>query len=149
MMKCLKMSKKHKYFLIFGIITTLFQLQLNSQVLKFKAFSLSTKVKELDDNLDLIWQDWDDWRDNSSLIIIDGKKDRIKIFANKTLVFDIVKYNEEVQDEFYFYCIDDEGNELKLELYKKRTKEGKVYFQFYIRKEDIQAVYNLKLLEDE
>ncbi|WP_157603709.1 hypothetical protein [Polaribacter atrinae] len=143
------MSKKHKYFLIFGIITTLFQLQLNSQVLKFKAFSLSTKVKELDDNLDLIWQDWDDWRDNSSLIIIDGKKDRIKIFANKTLVFDIVKYNEEVQDEFYFYCVDDEGNELKLELYKKRTKEGKVYFQFYIRKEDIQAVYNLKLLEDE
>jgi hypothetical protein len=141
--------KKNKYLLLFGIIIYSFNFQLSSQVLKFKAYSHATKVKSFNEDFDLVWEKWSDWQENSSLITIDSKTDRIKVFSNKTQIFDIIEYNEEVKDEFYFDCVDNEGKELKLELFKKWTEKDEMYFQFYIRKDDIQVVFNLKLLDNE
>ena len=147
-MKIYLKIKKMKKIYLFVLITMFFQLELSSQVLKFKAFNFATKVKEFNDDFDLVWQEWSEWKDNTSLVVFQTNLERIKVFTNKTQVFDIVATEEVEEGKFDFDCVDDKGEELKLSLYKKKMKTEEIYYQLYIREEDIQVVFNMKLLED-
>ena len=123
-----------------------FYISANSQVLKFRTTSLSTnEKKEIGD-----WKGWSEFKDSNMLVTLDTEAQRIIIYANETQKFDITEYEELKKDEdgddvFTFYCVDNEGINCRIRFMTLHSRNGKR--QMYVDYEDIGFAFNIYLLD--
>lgn len=141
-------EKKHTITLIFIISITL-GLQLNAQnVIKFKSTDIA--FKKISENGE--WKDWTEWEETKVLIVYESEKERIKIYSKETQIFDIaedegVKINDNKEKIYSFFCVDRNGAQCRLKLWKRYFKSGNTYYQLYIHYNDYQYVYNIDVID--
>lgn len=100
----------------------LIPLMSNADVFKFKCFQ--DKYKYMDGSSEGM-----DWQSADVLVVIDGAKDKIKIFSHVEQNFDIIKYGNEIVNgngdkEAYYSCVDQDGVKCSVSLVFFPYKEG-------------------------
>lgn len=129
--------------LFVGVSTTFSQ---NSDIIKLRTTEVALMFMESNG-----WGEWSDWEDANILVVFDINNDRIKIFSKETQVYDVIKdegksYDD--GDEIYSYlCVNEDGGQCRLKLWKRFRSDGSVYNQLYVNFSDVRIVYNLYVLD--
>ncbi len=118
----------------------------NAQILKLRSTSLATN--EIRENGS--WKGWTALNDSNLLITIDTEIQRIVIYANETQKFDITDYDgqkidEDGDDVFTFYCVDNDGRTCRIDVLTLHSQNGKR--QLYVYYSDIAFLFNVYLLD--
>lgn len=134
--------------LILGILLFITTTAKAQNVLKFKttdfAYTMTNSSGE--------WMEWSEWQDAKILITMDFDTERIKIFSKETQIYDIATdegktSNENGDDIYSFFCVNEDGLQCRLKLWKRHFESGELYHQLYIHFRDTQYVYNINLLD--
>ncbi|WP_146105240.1 hypothetical protein [Polaribacter butkevichii] len=130
-----------------GLITLTSQLQAQD-IIKFKTTEIAYKYTDSNDR----WEEWSEWKDAKVLIILDTNKERIKIYSKETQIYDIAedegkKTNENGEDIYSLFCVNEDGSQCRLKLWKRYYKSGNIYYQLYINFSDAKYVYNMDILK--
>ncbi len=126
-----------RLFLFVYII--LFAMTANAEIYIFQATSFSS----CSENNDGSWSEWSEWKSSSVRINYDSDKDKIKIYADETLSFDVYENQMEGDDAggsvIALSCVDGDG--LKCTIDIRNAVSGGI--QVYVRYADINAVYDI------
>ncbi len=128
----------------FVSVTTTFSQ--NSDILKLRTTELAIMYME-----SYGWGEWSDWEDVNVIVVFDIEKDRIKIFSKETQIYDVIQdkgksYDD--GDEIYSYlCVNEDGNQCRVKLWKRYRSNGSFYNQLYINFSDMRWVYNLYVVD--
>lgn len=119
-------------FLFLGIVS-------QAQIKNFKAEYVSLKLPQYT---------WSEWEVSDVIISLHLQKEIITIFSQKEQEYTIVSKEFLVEDEktikLAFLCIDEKGIKCSIEFVTFKNKEGK---HLYIRKQDYEIVYQMKLIK--
>lgn len=118
----------------------------NAQVLKFRTTALSTNVTKENGG----WKGWSEFEDSNLLVTVNLDVQRITIYADKTQNFDITDFDELKKDEdgddvFTFYCVDNEGRNCRIKFYTLHSQNGGR--QMYIYYDSLAFLFNIYLLD--
>ncbi len=109
---------------------------------KYRAKYLSYKeYKEISG-----WEEWSDWAETNTLITIDLVDERISVYADNQLNFDIIDYSLDENPErsvIYLECLDDDGVRCRVRYSFNDFDEDK---QLYIDYDTYVFVFSLKAL---
>tara|TARA_B110000285_G_C14529006_1_gene339935 strand:+ start:76 stop:501 length:426 start_codon:yes stop_codon:yes gene_type:complete len=130
------------FLVLFMNISTAFTQ--NEDIFKLKTTEVAFKSIESDNS----WSDWSDWEKANILVVADTKAERIKIFSKETQVYDVAtdegKTTNDKGDEIYsWFCVNEDGNQCRVQLWKRFYDDGSFYTQLYVNFSDIRFVYNL------
>ena len=130
------MKKNLLVFLLISFCTVC-----SAQVQKFKALSVVTRYENKGS-----WTKWSAPTETDILLSINVDDNKIKIYSEKTQIYDIVKYYETEYDEdgdetIKMFCEDKNGNNCYVDLVKLNSQNGRL--QLYIRYSDMNWMYNL------
>lgn len=128
-----------KYLLTFFFIS--YCAVFSAQVQKFKALSVSSRYESKSG-----WTDWSQAKDTDILMSINIDDNKIKIYSEKTQIYDIVEYHEKEYDEdgdetIRMYSEDQDGNNCYIDLMKLNSQNGRL--QLYVRYKDMNWMYNI------
>ena len=134
--------------IIFIFMNTLSAIWQNVDVYKLRTTDFAIKYINSNDS----WSDWSEWEKVNVLVIFDIDKQRIKIFSKETQVYDIAtnegKSKNEDGDVIYsWFCVNEDGNQCRLELWKRFYEDGSFYNQLYVNFSDVRFVYNLHSID--
>jgi hypothetical protein len=91
------------------------------------------------------WSDWTDWIETNYLITIDLQDERVTLFADDALNFDVIDYEVEKDNDdetlIIFKAIDDEGYRCQIRF---KYDSWYDYRQLYIDYPNFIVVYSLK-----
>ena len=112
-----------------------------SQVYKYKATSFSIMERDQKGN----WGEWSEFDVSTSIITIDGKKDRVVVASQEIQLYKIMNYGDKVanktEDVIALNCIDNDGGDVTILVVTKKNEQERM--QFYINYKDIKIVYNV------
>lgn len=105
-----------------------------SQVYELQAthYSERYEVDEYD------WSEWTENIDTSLMITVDLTDNKITIASEETQGFDIDTYegkstDEEGDDTYSYYCVDDKGRECRIEWVVLNSRDGRMQIYVYYR----------------
>ena len=123
------------------LIFCFFSIKNVAQVYRFKAVSFSVMEKTSKDK----WGEWTEFEPSTTIISIDGKKDRIVIASREIQLFKIVNYGKKISnkktDTFVFNCVDNDGGAVTIIVITYINEDDRM--QFYINYQDVKMVYNV------
>ena len=134
------------FLVLFMNISTAFTQ--NEDIFKLKTTEIAFKFIESDNS----WSDWSDWEKTNILVVFDTKAERIKIFSKETQVYDVAtdegKTTNDKGDEIYsWFCVNEDGNQCRVQLWKRFYDDGSSYNQLYVNFSDARFVYNLYFID--
>ena len=90
------------------------------------------------------WGDWGPWEDCNVLIVIDGDRDRITIYSQRTQEYDIISTQKETEDyessSIFLDCVDADGIRCTVQLRFYNDNRGS---QLYVTYNDVRWVYSI------
>lgn len=118
----------------------LFAISATSEVYNFQAKGFSERIENNDGSM----SDWTEWNSSSVRINYDDDKDKIKIYSNETLDFDVYEIQREMDDNggnvIALSCVDDEG--LKCTIDIRNAVSGGI--QLYVRYANFVVAYEVE-----
>ena len=131
------------FLVLFMNISTAFTQ--NEDIFKLKTTEFAFKFIDSDNS-------WSDWEKANILVVFDTKAERIKIFSKETQVYDVAtdegKTTNDNGDEIYsWFCVNEDGNQCRVQLWKRFYDDGSSYNQLYVNFSDIRFVYNLYFID--
>lgn len=90
----------------------------NAQVGRFRCENLATRILNNNDK----WDEWSDWKPCNYLITINVESQRITIYSNSLLTYDMIEnkgktYDKEGNPIYTFMCLDEDLKKCELTLY--------------------------------
>lgn len=90
----------------------------NAQVGRFRCENLATRILNNNDK----WDEWSDWKPCNYLITINVESQRITIYSNSLLTYDMIEnkgktYDKEGNPIYTFMCLDEDLKKCELILY--------------------------------
>lgn len=112
-----------------------------SQVYRYKAVSFSIMEKNAKNQ----WSNWKAFEPFTSVITLDGKKDRIVIGTQDIQLFKIVNYGKKVSnkntDTIVLNCLDNDNGNVSIVIVTHKNEDDRM--QFYVIYDDVKYVYNV------
>ena len=127
--------------IIFILIFCFFCNKSVAQVYRYKAVSFSVMEKTSKDT----WGEWTAFEPATTVISIDGKKDRVVVGSQEIQLFKIMNYGDKISnkntDTIVLNCIDNDGGDVTILIITHKNEEDRM--QFYINYQDVKMVYNV------
>ncbi len=128
--------------IVFVFLIAIGTQQSHAQVYKFITTGFS--VMEKDNKGD--WGKWSDLQPASIVVSLDTNKGRILIYSQEIQLFDILKYEDTVENDddliYAFTCTDDDGMPFTISIITRKKQENRK--QLYITQKDVIVVYNIE-----
>lgn len=112
-----------------------------AQVYRYKAVSFSIMEKNAKNQ----WSNWKAFEPSTSVITLDGSKDRIVIGSQDIQLFKILNYGKKVSnkntDTIVLNCLDNDNGNVSIVIVTHKNEDDRM--QFYIIYDDVKYVYNV------
>ncbi len=102
---------------------------LSQEVIKFRAKYISTKEYDK-----WGWSEWTEWKECNTLIVVNPEDERILVYLEDVLTFDIYDTDREVDGTkrvFSCYAIDDDGSRCRIRLVYDEYDDNKQMYVDY------------------
>lgn len=124
-----------------GIFFCAFSINGFTQVYRYKAVSFSIMEKNAKNQ----WSNWKAFETSTTVITLDGSKDRIVIGSQEIQLFKIVNYGKKVSnintDTIVLNCLDNDNGSVSIVIVTHKNEDYRM--QFYIIYDDVKYVYNV------
>ena len=138
------MKLKHllfAFFLVFGLQ------QSNAQVTKFMTTTYSVCEKVPSGK----WGKWSKPEKVGIVISLDEKKNRIVVYSQEVQVYEIVKYEDIVENAddltYSFSCSDMDGMPFTISIITRKKQANRM--QLYINQKDVILLYNIDKFKEQ
>jgi len=112
-----------------------------AQIYRYKATSFSVMEKTSKNQ----WSEWKAFEPSTTIITLDGKKDRIVIGSKEIQLFKILNYGKKTSnkntDTIVLNCIDNDNGDATIIIVTHKNEDDRM--QFYIVYQDVKMVYNV------
>lgn len=117
-----------------------------SQTRILRCYSYAEKHKDYYGN----WTEFSAFKGTNFEIVMNFDAGRFSFFSEKTHTYVVLRnegheVDQEGDDVFWFYCVDDEGVRCRIRLYKLNKQNGRN--QVYITFSDLSLVYNVETVK--
>ncbi|MFT3794216.1 hypothetical protein [Flavobacterium sp.] len=133
------MNKLKIAWLLLFLVLGLHQSQ--AQTYKFMTTGFSVMEKDASGN----WGKWSELQPASIVVTLDTNKNRLVIYSQEIQVYQIVSYEDEVENDddliYSFSCSDENGMPFTISIITRKKQDNRK--QLYITQKDVIVVYNI------
>jgi hypothetical protein len=130
--------------IVFVFLIAIGTQQSHAQIYKFITTGFSVMEKDIKGD----WGKWSDLQPASIVVSLDTNKGRILIYSQEIQLFDILKYEDTVENNddliYSFTCTDDDGMPFTISIITRKKQDNRK--QLYITQKDVIVVYNIENL---
>jgi hypothetical protein len=136
-------SKMKRTILLFFAFLLLSGGSMKAQTRVLKCYSYASKHKDYYGN----WTEWSQTKATDFEIVMNFDAGHFSFYSEKTHTYNVLKnegheVDEDGDDVYWFYCLDNEGIRCRVRLYKLNKQSGRN--QVYITFNDLSIVYNVE-----
>lgn len=126
---------------LFVLFLTLGIQQSEAQTYKFMTTGFSVMEKDASGN----WGKWSELQPASIVVTLDTNKNRLVIYSQEIQVYQIVSYEDEVENDddliYTFSCSDENGMPFTISIITRKKQDNRK--QLYITQKNVIVVYNI------